>query len=104
LIKFIVIAVVIVIGLFLLARRFGGARIEPQQTRPGPPTVSGDSSVVTLELGDQEIQVDAATMARIRGLLAAGDKIEAIKLLREATGLGLTEAKSLADSLAEIKQ
>ena len=33
-------------------------------------------------------------------LLAAGRKIEAIKLIREETGLGLAEAKELADALS----
>ena len=32
--------------------------------------------------------------------LAAGRKIEAIKLIREETGLGLAEAKDIADVLA----
>ncbi len=32
--------------------------------------------------------------------LAAGRKIEAIKLIREETGLGLAEAKEIADVLA----
>ncbi|MBI3148645.1 MAG: ribosomal protein L7/L12 [Betaproteobacteria bacterium] len=32
----------------------------------------------------------------------AGNKIEAIKLLREATGLGLAEAKSLLDAAAQV--
>jgi large subunit ribosomal protein L7/L12 len=43
-------------------------------------------------------------MARVRALLASGEKIEAIKVLREATGLGLTEAKSLVESLDELKK
>jgi len=33
-------------------------------------------------------------------LLAAGRKIAAIKLIREETGLGLAEAKELADALS----
>lgn len=33
--------------------------------------------------------------------LSSGRKIEAIKLIREETGLGLREAKDLADALSE---
>ncbi len=33
-------------------------------------------------------------------LLASGRKIEAVKLIREETGLGLREAKELADALS----
>lgn len=36
---------------------------------------------------------------RIAQLVAAGQKIEAIKLLREATGLGLADAKSVIDAV-----
>jgi ribosomal protein L7/L12 len=36
---------------------------------------------------------------RIGALVAAGQKIEAIKLLREATGLGLADAKNVIDAV-----
>ncbi|MEU7886726.1 ribosomal protein L7/L12 [Microbispora bryophytorum] len=44
--------------------------------------------------------VSADLQHRVRDLYAEGKKIEAIKVIREQTGLGLTEAKDLADSLA----
>lgn len=37
--------------------------------------------------------------AEILEMLSRGDKIQAIKLLREETGLGLAEAKQLAEAL-----
>ena len=37
--------------------------------------------------------------AQARALLADGNKIEAIKLVREATGLGLKEAKDFVERL-----
>ena len=40
-----------------------------------------------------------AQRAAIRAALAAGEKIEAIKLLREATGLGLAEAKDAVERM-----
>ena len=39
--------------------------------------------------------------ANVRAALARGDKIEAIKLLRQATGLGLAEAKHALDAHAQ---
>src|SRR5262245_60603400 len=38
--------------------------------------------------------------AQVRAALVAGRKIEAIKLLREATGLGLKEAKDRIDAVS----
>ncbi|MBI5834056.1 MAG: ribosomal protein L7/L12 [Armatimonadetes bacterium] len=43
---------------------------------------------ITTELGDE-----------LRRLLATGQKIQAIKRLREETGLGLAEAKSVVDQM-----
>jgi hypothetical protein len=44
--------------------------------------------------------ISADLQNRVRELLAAGKKIQAIKIIREETGLGLKEAKGVADSLA----
>jgi len=104
LIKLIIIAVLVVIGLIFIIRRLGRARVEPQAKRLPPPIISTDSTAGTVELDGQDIQIDPATMASIKTLLADGQKIEAIKVLREATGLGLAEAKTLVESLAEIKK
>jgi hypothetical protein len=46
-----------------------------------------------LEISDQVIAA-----------IGAGRKIEAIKILREETGLGLKEAKDVVDSLARAKR
>ena len=42
---------------------------------------------------------DEAFVAQMRGLLAAGHKIEAIKLFRERTGFGLKEAKDAVEAM-----
>lgn len=41
---------------------------------------------------------------RVIAAIDAGHKIEAIKILREETGLGLSEAKDAVDSLARAKR
>jgi hypothetical protein len=45
-------------------------------------------------------QLDPATSAELVRLVQAGRKIEAIKLMRERTGLGLAEAKSAVDAMS----
>ncbi|WP_169946812.1 ribosomal protein L7/L12 [Microbispora sp. H11081] len=44
--------------------------------------------------------VSADLQHRVRELYAEGKKIEAIKVIREQTGLGLKEAKDLAEAMA----
>ena len=39
------------------------------------------------------------TLAQVGALMAQGEKIEAIKVLREATGMGLAEAKAAVEKL-----
>lgn len=46
---------------------------------------------------------DDEAKAKIRHLIASGKKIEAIKELREVTGLGLKEAKNLVDAAEKGK-
>lgn len=43
------------------------------------------------------ITIEAAVIAELRALMAAGRKIEAIKRVREETGLGLREAKDFVE-------
>jgi ribosomal protein L7/L12 len=45
-------------------------------------------------------EFDAAVESEVRRLLAAGEHLAAIARIRETTGLGLAEAKSLADEMA----
>ncbi len=43
--------------------------------------------------------LDPAAQAEVMSLLQAGQRIQAIKRIREATGLGLKDAKDMADRL-----
>ena len=54
----------------------------------------------TLGAGVRLVAVPDAIAGRIVDLLASGQKIEAIKLLRETTGCGLVEAKDTIETLA----
>src|ERR1051325_3018371 len=96
--RYVVIAIVILIVLAALRRMFGRAPrdvAQPQQ----PKMIEGGA--VAAEIDGQELDLDPAVLAEIRRLAESGQKIEAIKLLRESTGLGLAEAKDLVESLGQ---
>jgi ribosomal protein L7/L12 len=97
-IKYIFIAAIIVVAFVLLRRLFGRKPIEPFSQQP-PKRIPKQGGTVTAEIGGQELEIDAAILDEVRRLADAGQKIEAIKHLRDATGLGLTEAKEIVDSL-----
>jgi len=100
-IKYILIAAVIVFAVVLLRRLFGRKPIEPFSQQP-PKPITKQSGAVTAEIGGQELEIDPAVLDEVRRLTDSGQKIEAIKHLREATGLGLTEAKEIVDSLDRL--
>ncbi|MFM2247901.1 MAG: hypothetical protein RL071_3976 [Pseudomonadota bacterium] len=64
-------------------------RPRPPLLRPDPPRAPASDPR----------PIAAALEAELRALLSAGRKIDAIKRAREATGLGLKEAKDLVDGL-----
>jgi ribosomal protein L7/L12 len=100
-IRLILIAVLIVVAIVVLRRLFGHKPIEPFSRQP-PKPVTKDGGTVTAEVAGQELDIDPAVLDEVRRLAESGQKIEAIKHLREATGLGLTEAKQIVDSLDRI--
>jgi hypothetical protein len=96
--KYILIGVVIIVAFVLLRRLFGRKPIEPFSQQP-PKLIAKDGGTVTAEIDGQDLEIDSAVLDEVRRLTDDGQKIEAIKHLREATGLGLTEAKQVVDSL-----
>ncbi|MEV4457899.1 ribosomal protein L7/L12 [Microbispora sp. NPDC049633] len=79
-----VVIVIALLGVALAAMRAGA--------RPGGPLAWRSPGLLP--------PVSADLQHRVRELYAEGKKIEAIKLIREQTGLGLKEAKDLAEALA----
>jgi ribosomal protein L7/L12 len=57
---------------------------------------------VSLVVNGRNIDVSAEAMAEIQSLLRTGKTVEAIKVLREASGLGLEEAKAVLGSLEKV--
>jgi ribosomal protein L7/L12/DNA-directed RNA polymerase subunit RPC12/RpoP len=54
---------------------------------------------VTVQMNSGGSTLDAASAAEIQRLLQAGNKIAAIKVMREKTGLGLAEAKNAVEAI-----
>ena len=70
--------------------------------RPGrrrDPLLGGQPSLAHAKQPVPVATLSADTEAQVRALLTAGRKIEAIKLAREATRLGLRQAKDLVEAM-----
>lgn len=100
-IKYLIIALVILSAVVLLTKLFGRRPKEPFG-QAKPKTIRDDDGAVAAEIDGQELDIDPAVLAEIRALSDEGNKIEAIKRLREETGLGLAEAKEIVESLDRI--
>lgn len=71
----------------------------PQAPRSSPSAVMPGISLV---VNGNNVDIAAEAMEEIQTLLKSNRKIDAIKVLREATGLGLAEAKAVMDSLEKV--
>ena len=74
----------------LIAPPRAGDGLTPTLPVPLPPWPRSAAPV-----GELSEEIDA----QVRRLVAAGEKLEAIKLIRAATGLGLSEAKNLVERM-----
>ena len=59
----------------------------------------GTFSQVRIENNGQPIELSGEASAELLNLLRQGDKIGAIKLIREVSGLDLTDAKQIVDAM-----
>jgi len=100
--KYLIVGIVILAAVILLARMFGRRPSEPV-ARKEPTMLTVDGGAVAAEIDGQELDIDPGVLAEIRKLADSGRKIDAIKRLREATGLGLAEAKNTVESLDRIR-
>jgi len=86
-------------------RKIEAIKIYREQTGVG--LAEAKQAVESIELGQplpghpQPGTLDAVTQEQIRTLIKHGQKIEAIKLYREVTGVGLKEAKDRVEALIE---
>lgn len=102
-IRYIIIALAI-FGAFILIRKLFGHRPKEPVPFERPRVITQQGGATTAEIAGQELDIDEAVMADIRALIAGGNKLEAIKRLRDATGLDLAEAKRVVESLEHLKK
>ena len=88
------IALAILAVVVVFRGRSGGDMIE-RQRRDAPHPVPHLRPAPGLQPGEEAV----LALPEVRRALAGGQKIEAIKLVREHTGLGLREAKELVERL-----
>ena len=90
-----VVAILFLIVAFLAVRRRGAARdlIAP----PRSPLNVGQA--LTQAAGPAATGLPPEILVEVRTLVSQGHKLEAIKLVREVTHFGLTEAKDLVERL-----
>jgi ribosomal protein L7/L12 len=101
--RLIVIGIVILVAFVLLKRTFGPRPREPFRQEK-PKVIPTDGGAVAAEIDGQELDIEPATLAEVRALATSGRKIEAIKRLRDATGLDLARAKDIVDALERLKK
>lgn len=84
-----------------LIRRKAGLGLAEAKTVADQIEAAGKEAVggVTVHLNTSGTTLDAATTAEIQRLTQSGNKIAAIKLMREKTGLGLAEAKNAVEAM-----
>ncbi len=94
----IVVSVLLLLGLVLVAMRDGDRRREDgRQLRRRLALIERRLQHVVDHLGVAEPDADMPDVVR---RLEEGDKIQAIKAYRDATGAGLAEAKDAVESMA----
>ncbi len=70
----------------------------------GAPTTTSSLDFQAAELKLAEFKLEPAASAAIITALEQGNKIEAIKIVRESTGLGLKRAKELVEAIDKSRQ
>ena len=101
-IRLILVGAIIILVMVLLRKLFGPQPRDP--FAPRPKALPKDGGTVAAEIEGQEIDIDPAVLAEVRKLAGRGEESEAVKHLRDATGLGLVEAARIVDSLNKIKK
>ncbi len=90
---------------FLLGWWFGrsGSRDSGRLAEDLAEVVQTPSSAgVSLVVNGRTVEVDPSVMVEIQGLILQGNKIDAIKRLREASGLNLAGTRSVVESLEKV--
>ena len=93
----------VVLG-FILARLLRAIGAHRNSATAGKTVmVSAAGSSVSVEINGQPYDIDPVVMSEVRSMADRGNKIEAIKRLRKAAGLGLHESKQIVDALQQLR-
>lgn len=95
---------VIGVGLgFVLARIL--KMLAPRRASTGGKTVmvSDEAGAIRVEINGRTHPIDPIAMAEVRNLTDKGDKMKAIKRLREASGIGLYESRQVVEALEKLR-
>ena len=65
--------------------------------------VSQEGGAVRVEINGRTHPIDPIALAEVRNLADKGDKMKAIKRLREASGLGLYESRQVVEALERLR-
>lgn len=82
--------------------RSPGAAAQPEQEVAEPVGPAAVPAGISLVVNGRTIDVPGPAMAEIQTLIRAKKKAEAIKALRETSGLGPAEAKAVMESLEQV--
>lgn len=67
-----------------------------------PQAQAAEAPAIKLLVNGNTVEVPPGAMAEIQGFIQAGQKAEAIRVLREATGMNSAAAKSVVASLEKV--
>ncbi len=88
---------------WVLGRLTANKQSAPEiETPPTIPAQVEQGAAIKLVVNGNTVEIPADAMADIQGFIQSNQKIEAIKRLREATGLNLAAAKSVVESLEKV--
>jgi large subunit ribosomal protein L7/L12 len=87
--------------LLLVGFTMGSRRREGRDLMAPPPPVQRSPPLRHSATPAPFLVIQPDVRTRIDAALKAGNKIEAIKLMREATGMGLAEAKAAVEAMAK---
>ncbi len=70
--------------------------------KSGGLVIPGSEATGASDIAELDSRSPGSDLEKVKQLIRAGKKIDAVKLVRERTGLGLEEAKSEVDRLARL--
>ncbi len=94
--KLLFLALGLLLGLFLARYLRGRGRGDLTAPPPSRPASRASAPPLMVRIGDERIDED-----EVRELIRQDRKIEAIKRVRDRTGLGLAEAKDAVDAVEQ---